>query len=122
MNRILCSTLLVAAAALAGCDQKETAAANEAAANVTAPVVLPPAIASSHAYRCKDNSLAYIDLLDDRKTAIVRAEENGASTLLTAPEAGKPYVAEGYELTATIGNKSVTLSRPGKGRQACHAA
>jgi hypothetical protein len=125
MNRTLCSTLLVAAAALAGCNQSDgNISANDAqanGANAAAPLELPPAIASSHAYRCKDNSLVYIDLLSDQKTAIFRAERNGPPTALTAPEAGQPYVAEGYALTATIGNKTINLTRPGKGAQVCNA-
>lgn len=123
MNRTLCTLAFVAAAALAGCnrtDESDVAndAANEAA-NV--PVVLPPSIASSHAYRCKDNSLVFIDLLSDQKTARLRAERNGLATVLTAPEAGQPYIAEGHELVATIGSRTVTLTRPGAGRQTCNA-
>lgn len=123
MNRTLCSTLLVAAAALAGCNQSDANInADDAQANATAaPLELPPSIASSHAYRCKDNSLVYIDLMSDQKSAIFRAERNGPATPLMAPEAGQPYVAEGYELTATVGDKTINLTRPGKGAQVCRA-
>lgn len=85
--RIFCPTLLIAAAALAGCDQSDGTddamanAANEAAA---APVVLPPSIAGSHAYRCKDNSLVYIDWYSDG-SARVKANRNDAGTLIPAP-------------------------------------
>lgn len=85
MNRILCSTLLIGAAALAGCDQSDgTAASNEAEANTVAPVTLPPAIAGSHAYRCKDNSLLYIDWYSDG-SARVKASRNEVGTLIPAP-------------------------------------
>lgn len=126
MNRKLCSLALIAAAALAGCDQETITPTgpydpNANLTNSSGPIELPPSIASSHAYRCKDNSLVYIDLLSDQKTAILRSERNGPATPLTAPEAGQPYVAEGHELVATIGNKTITLTRPGKGRQTCNA-
>ena len=36
---------------------------------------LPPAIAASKTYRCKDNSLVYVDWLSDNKTANVRGRQ-----------------------------------------------
>lgn len=83
------------------------------------PVELPPSIASSAAYRCKDNSLVYVDLMSDQKTANLRTEKDGPPTTLRAPEAGQPYTAEGYSLTGDA--KQITLTAPGKGTQACHA-
>jgi crotonobetainyl-CoA:carnitine CoA-transferase CaiB-like acyl-CoA transferase len=83
------------------------------------PKQLPPAIASSRVYRCKDNSLVYIDFMNDQKTAIFRADKGGSPTMLNAPEPGKPFVAEGYSLEGS--GKSVQLQRPGKGSQACKA-
>ena len=70
MNRALCSTLLVAAAALAGCEQETitTQGPYDPNANLTnssGPIELPPSIAASKTYRCKDNSLVYIDWLSD---------------------------------------------------------
>ena len=87
MKRIFCPTLLIAAAALAGCEQETVTAdgpydpqANAANATVT----LPPAIAGSHVYRCKDNSLVYIDWYSDG-SARVKASRNEAGTLIPAP-------------------------------------
>jgi hypothetical protein len=126
MNRILCSTLLVAAAALAGCDQSDhnlTASGpydpEANATNAAAPVALPPSIAHSKIYRCKDNSLVYIDWLSDEKSANFKPERNAVPVQLTAPEAGQKMVAEGYSLTGTAADASVTLERPGKGSQVC---
>ena len=124
MNRTFCSTLMVAAAALAGCSQSDAdTGANEVqanAANATAPLELPPAIAHSRIYRCKDNSVVYIDWLSDNKSANFRPEKNAAPTHLVAPEAGQKLVADGgYSLTGTFADASVTLERPGKGAQAC---
>jgi hypothetical protein len=89
MKRILCSTLLVAAAALAGCDQSDhnLTAGEPDGANATADttVALPPAITASKTYRCKDNSLIYIDWLSDG-SARVKAAQNEVGTPATAED------------------------------------
>ena len=129
MNRTLCSTLLVAAAALAGCDQSDhnlTATGpydpQANAANAAAPLELPPSIAHSKIYRCKDNSVVYIDWLSDSKTANFRAEKNASPTQMVAPEVGQKMVGpEGYSRAGTFADASVMLERPGKGAQACKA-
>ncbi len=82
-------------------------------------VVLPPALKSTKAYRCKDGSLAYVDLFQGDKMANVRSTESGPATKLEAAEAGQPMTAEGYSL-AVAGN-TITLSQPGKGSQTCKA-
>ena len=111
----------MSAAALAGCNQANQAdeAANEAAN--AAPVVLPPAIAHSKIYRCKDNSVVYIDWLADNQSANIRIDRNGPATHVMAPAVGEPMVAEGYSLTGTGTDSSVTLTRPDKGSQSCKA-
>jgi hypothetical protein len=129
MKRLLCSTLMVAAAALAGCDrsdhnltQQGPADPQAEAANAAAPVALPPSIAHSKIYRCKDNSVVYIDWLSDEKTANFKPEKTALPTQLTAPEAGQKMVGpEGYSLTGKAADGSVTLERPGKGSQVCKA-
>jgi len=83
------------------------------------PKQLPPSIVASRTYRCKDNSLVYVDFMSDKKTVNFRAEKGAAPTVLTAPEEGQPFVAEGYSLSGT--GDTITLTRPGKGEQACHA-
>ena len=117
---------LIAAAALAGCDQSShnigANEGNEANAVNVANVALPPPIAASKVYRCKDNSIVYIDWVADNKSADIRAEKNGAPTRVTAAEEGKPMTAEGgYSLTGSVSASSVTLARPGKGSQSCKA-
>ena len=126
MNRTLCTSLLVAAAALAGCNQSDhtidpNRAANDANATNTAaaPLQLPPSIVASKIYRCKDNSVVYIDWLSDSKSANFRPEKSASPTQLVAPEAGQPMVAEGYSLTGSATGGPVTLVRPGKGSQVC---
>ena len=122
MTRTTLILALTAAAAIAGCDQGPVTINTGLEGNVeTNDVVLPPAIAASKIYRCKDNSIVYIDWLADNKSANIRTEKNGPASHVTAPEAGQPMVAEGYSLTGTAADGSVTLTRPGKGSQSCKA-
>jgi hypothetical protein len=125
MNKLL-PLALVAAAALAGCDQSDHTITPAGpydpqanAANASAPVVLPPAIVASHIYRCKDNSLVYIDWLAGDQAANFRAAQGETPTQLKAEAAGGALVAEGYSLIGLPTAKSITLTRPGKGQQAC---
>ncbi len=103
MNRTLCSTLLVAAAALAGCNQSDgNLSADDAqanAANAAAPVVLPPSIAASKTYRCRDNSLLYVDWYSDG-TARVKASRNERGTAIAAEEV--PTVLKGDAQSGSI--------------------
>lgn len=85
-----------------------------------APVELPPAITDSVSLRCADNSLIFVDFFDGNKMVQVKTEKTGTGTILKAPEAGEPFVAEGgYELTGTP--KSVTVTLPGKPAKTCKA-
>jgi hypothetical protein len=82
MTRTLFTLTIAAAAALAGgskTDQSTSDADNAAANNMAsaAPIELPPSIVASKIYRCKDNSVLYIDWLSDNKSANVRTERNG---------------------------------------------
>jgi len=129
MTRTQLLLALAATAALAGCGNNDDHTivagpdgdvANQSPA-ANAPVALPPSIASSKIYRCKDNSVVYIDWLSDNKSANFRAKQTDVPVTLSAPEAGQPMVADGYSLTGTPGGGSVTLARPGKGSQSCSA-
>jgi crotonobetainyl-CoA:carnitine CoA-transferase CaiB-like acyl-CoA transferase len=128
MTRTLTLVTLFAAAALAGCkEQNHTIQAGpadpmgDALANA-APIELPPAIAASKIYRCKDNSLVYIDWLADKITANFRTERTGTPVQLKAPAAGEALIAEGgYSLTGDAAAATVTLARPGAPSQSCKA-
>jgi hypothetical protein len=108
---------LVAALALAGCQQKEESfndtivdpQAGELA-NATPVVAPPPMIKSSHSYRCKDNSLIFIDFMTDDMTANFKATKEGAVTVLKAPEAGKPFVSEDGSKTVTGSGESISYN------------
>ena len=126
MTRLTMLTL-AAAAALAGCNNDDHTIvaggpddpmANQANA---APIELPPSILASKIYRCKDNSIVYIDWLSDNKSANVRTERNGAATHVAGAEPGQPMTAEGgASLTGEATATSVSLTLPGKAGQTCH--
>ena len=86
------------------------------------PVELPPAIAASKTYRCKDNSLVSIDWLADNKSANVRV--GNATTLVqlkAAVEGEALTAADGTSLTGNATAASVSLTLTGKGAQSCKA-
>ena len=128
MTRTTLLLTLFATAALAGCKSEPVVVggpaddpANQAPA-ANGPVELPPAIAVSKTYRCKDNSLVSIDWLADGKTANFRTSHEPVPVRLTAPEPGQPLTAEGgYSLTGSAEASTVALARPDKGSQTCKA-
>lgn len=128
MTRTSLLLALAVTTALAGCNNSDHTIiagpdgdeANQAPPT-NGPVTLPPSIQSSKIYRCKDNSVVYIDWLSDGKSANFRAKQTDVPVTLTTAEAGKPMVADGYSLTGTPSGNSVTLERPGKGSQSCSA-
>jgi hypothetical protein len=117
MSKLPFSLLLVAAAALAGCDRSDHTITAEGpydpranTANAATPVVLPPSIVASHQYRCKDNSLVSIDWLSDGKANSARATpKDGTAVTLAQAEANGPYAAEGASLTGDPQAKTITF-------------
>ena len=120
----LCSVALVAC-------EKETIVAGEQPDPMkeelakAAPVELPPAIAASKTYRCKDNSLVQIDWLADNKGAYVHGADRTQTHVKPAEAvegqpAGSDLTAEGgYVLKGSATASTVNLTVPGKGAQAC---
>ena len=103
MTKILLA--LVAAASLAACDNQDhtivVEPGNQAATAVnTVGVVLPPSITSSRTYRCKDNSVVYIDWLSDGN-ARFRTDKNVPSVPVTIGAPGTPSLA-GTATDATV--------------------
>lgn len=82
-----------------------------------APVELPPSVKESHSYRCKDNSIVYVDFLSDDKSANIRTEKGQIPTRVIAPNPGETMVAEGYSLSGT--GETVEIAVPGKPAQSC---
>ena len=86
-----------------------------------APVELPPAIQASRAYRCKDNSLVYIDFMSNN-TAVLRKGKGTEPALatVTAETAGGAYKsADGF--TVSGNSQQITYSSPTGGSQSCKA-
>ena len=88
-----------------------------------APVKLPPAIKSSKTYRCKDNSVVYVNFLTDGLTVNVRdKEEEPPAVTLAASGPGEPFIGQGpagagFKLVGT--GDTVTYTSPDSGTQSC---
>jgi len=64
----------------------------EELANAAPPPPLPM-IKESHTYRCKDNSLIFLDFMTDNVTVNFKSEREGPVTVLKAPAEGEPFVS-----------------------------
>jgi hypothetical protein len=109
----------VALLALAACDNKpevvDSRAPDPMASQLAnaAPVEAPPSIAATVTFRCQPgNTLLFVDFFKGDKLAALRTEKGSMkSVLLTAPEPGQPYVAEGgYKLEGTPKAAKITLA------------
>lgn len=118
-------TLLLSAAALlalAGC-KNETEIVNrtdpmaEQMKNAK-PVKLPPAVSASVPFRCKDNSVAFVDFFDG-SFVNYRVKRGDAPVHLDKDAEGEGFSGNGYKLTGTP--KSITLTTPTGGTQTCTA-
>jgi hypothetical protein len=124
-HRLLVRAAPLAAALLLGAcnSEPETVTAGtpdpDAAKVASAPPVqLPPMVTASRTYRCKDNSLVFIDFFNNN-TATYRTDKDGQPTTLTAAEAGKPFTADGYSVSGS--GTEISLTAPGKGSTTCKA-
>jgi len=113
MTRNLTIFTLVAAAALAGCDSKGNTIVQEGPkdpmANTlanAAPVELPPAITASKAYRCKDNSLVYVDWLSDGTAKVKKSKDDYSAPVVKPGEEGSPLKGAATDATVTVNGKS----------------
>ena len=109
-TRTLLTLTLAATAALAGCNKGDSTDADNVAANnqvaEAAPIVLPPSIAASKTYRCKDNSLLYIDWLSDNVTANVRTDKAGTPTQIKTSDEGSPLKGSATAASITYKGQS----------------
>ena len=124
-SMLLRAAPMAAVLLLAACNSEpETVTGGTAdpdAAQVAAapPVQLPPMVTASRTYRCKDNSLVYIDFFNNG-TATYRTEKEGApQATLTSAEEGKPYTFDGYSVSSS--GTQISLTAPGKGTTSCKA-
>lgn len=126
-NRALFRSASVAAVLLlSACGQPETITADEApddmkaALNAAKPVELPPAMTASKSYRCKDNSLVFVDFFAGDKQAIIHPGKKDATPItLKADEAGQPLTADGYTVKGS--GATIQYAAPGKAEQSCKA-
>ena len=90
------------------------------------PVELPPAIASTKTYRCKDNSVVRIDWLQGGKGAYLHGEGHDQTHLKAAAAAGQPASTDltaegGFVLKGEATASNVNVAVPGKPAQSCKA-
>jgi len=117
--------MLVAAAALAGCERETIVAGpnvhdEETNSAANAGVTLPPSIAATKTYRCADNSVINIDWLSDQKSANIRTDQNASPTHVAATEAGQPMAGPGgVALTGTAAAPTVSVTFPGQAAKTC---
>ena len=124
-TQILAAAAIAALAGLAACNtEPEVVQINkydpmEEQLKNAAPIEPPPMIQASRTYRCRDNSLVYVDFYTNH-TALVRTEQGGDPVAsLTAEGGNPPYVGqEGYSVSGNGENVSITA--PGRGSQTCH--
>ena len=118
---------LVAAAALAGCNNDDHnivvgPPGDDTNTAANAGVQLPPSIASTKTYRCADNAVVSIDWMSDSKSANVRVGKSGSPTQVVAAEPGKPMTGPaGYSVNGSPTASSVTIGVPGHKAQSCKA-
>jgi hypothetical protein len=81
-------------------------------------VEAPPMISHSRTYRCRDNSLVYIDFYTNNSAAVRTERGQPPVATLNAEGGNPPYTGEGYSVSANA--DEISYSAPGKGTQSCH--
>ena len=94
---------------------KEDPMANQIAN--AAPVELPPAVTDSAIYRCKDNSIVYVDFLGDKKMANVRTKKDGSPVQVKSEAEGQPLTGGGISVSGS--GKTVQIAVNGGAAQSC---
>ena len=121
----IAAILLLSACSGSGSEQAANPAPSNDAAMAEAPptsaepVVLPPALIASRTYRCKDNSLIYVDFFGDNISADLKTDKAGTATKLTATAPNEPLSGGGY--TVSGNSEQVNITQPGKSSQSCKA-
>ena len=123
MNRILSLSAVAAILMLGACNNEPEVIetnpdpmANEIAN--AAPVELPPAVTDSAIYRCKDNSIVYVDFLGDKTSANVRTEKGGTPTQVKAGAEGSAMTGgNGFSVEGT--GDTVQIAVNGGPAQSC---
>ena len=120
----LAAAPLAAILALSACNNEPETVTSQAndpqaeALNSAAPVQNLRMIQASRTFRCKDNSLIYVDFYTDN-TAAARTDKNGQATPLAAADGKPPFTAQGWSVSENAAQ--VTITAPGKPAQSCKA-
>lgn len=116
MTRTFTIIALAAAATLAGCDNSDHTITTgepydpqEEAVQNLQNVELPPSIVASHAYRCQDNSLVYIDWLSNDTARVKQSRDEIGTTVTREGEEGA-YTAEGQSVTGAASDQTITVN------------
>lgn len=84
----------------------------------SAPVELPPSVTDSAIYRCKDNSIVYVDFLSDKTSANVRTEKGGTPVhVVTGPEGTAMTGGAGFSVDGT--GQTAQIAVNGGAAQSC---
>src|SRR3546814_17306370 len=110
-SRLIILRLMAApvAGVLVGCSKPDLSNASNAAANMTVPMRMPPAIVASHTYRCVGGEVLYVDFLADETSINVKRGPTGRSLRLTATAQGLAYV--GRSEARRVGKECVSTCR-----------
>lgn len=80
---------------------------------------LPPPVKASKTFRCKDNSLVYVDFFADDKGANVRTEKDGPPTMVSTAEPGAEMASTDGTTKLTGDTAAITVTLPGAGAKSC---
>lgn len=83
-----------------------------------APVRLPPSIRESKVYRCRDNSVVYVNFLTDGSANVRSVEDEPPTATLTRQGDSGPFTGNGFSLSGT--GDQVTFASPDVAAQTCH--
>ena len=81
-------------------------------------VAPPPMIQESRTYRCRDNSLYFVDFYTNNTATLRRTEGGTPEAMLTAEGGNPPYTGSGFSVSNR--GTSVSINAPGHGSQSCH--
>lgn len=116
MTRTFTIFAIAAAATIAGCDNTDQNIVSgepydpqENAIQNLEGIELPPAIVASHAYRCRDNSLVYIDWLNNDTARIKESADEVGTTVSREGEEGD-YTGDGQTLSGSPSDETVTVN------------
>jgi hypothetical protein len=114
MQKLIIIAAAAASVTLAACNSEPESVnrydAQAKALENAQPVAPPPMITASQTYRCRDNSLIYVDFYTDN-TANLRLTQDGERIPLAAGEGGQPpYTGGGYSVSSN--GASITFGRP----------